>query len=409
MSGAPLYTTEAYRPKVEIGREEAPPPPDPDYAPPGEPIDARGGPAASLLTWYDDGETEPPAYLVRDTLPETGIGVVAGQYGTGKTFAGADLAAAVMTGNNFAGEPVMRRGAVLWFASEGEGEIKRRVRAAVESKYGATDSQPFARQARDVPKLTELDALQKLNTHAEEAAKRAREKFGLPLALIVVDTLSAAAGFDDENSASETQKVLNVLRALSRATKALVLLIDHYGKMTETGIRGSSAKGAAADAVLACLGERNAEGAISNRRLAVVKLRDGPTGRVIPFDLRIVQSDFGTTCTVEWRPTEPAEVKPAEKAKRLSTSLVMFKRALENAIGAAGQRIRPFPDGPEVLAARRDAVRAEFLKIYPADDRKAKGEAFRRCEKDAIAAHLMTAREIGPAEKAETFFWTVSK
>ena len=52
--------------------------------------------------------------------------------------------------------------------------------------------------------------------------------------------MSAAAGFDDENSAAETQKVMNMLAALARETKALVLLIDHYGKIIETGVRGSS-------------------------------------------------------------------------------------------------------------------------------------------------------------------------
>ena len=69
--------------------------------------------------------------------------------------------------------------------------------------------------------------------------------------------MAAAAGFDDENSAAETQKAMNTLAALARETKALVLLIDHYGKIVETGVRGSSAKSAAADAILACLGDRD--------------------------------------------------------------------------------------------------------------------------------------------------------
>ena len=173
-------------------------------------------------------------------LPEDGVALIGGQYLLGKTFVGADLSAAVMTGGVFAGEPVMRTGAILWFAAEGEKEIEGRVRASVENKFGGSGPQPFARQAGGVPLLTDPDALEKLKVHAQEAAKYASEKFGLPLALIVIDTVSAAAGFTDENSASETQKVMTTLHELSRATGALVLAIDHYGKQTETGIRHPS-------------------------------------------------------------------------------------------------------------------------------------------------------------------------
>ena len=272
---------------------------------------------APLLIWYGEDPPPPPKYLVSNMLPEDGVALIGGQFLLGKTFVGADLSAAVMTAGVFAGEPVMRKGAILWFAAEGEKEIEGRVRAAVENKFGGSGPQPFARQAGGVPLLTDPDALEKLKAHAQEAAKYAREKFGLPLALIVIDTVSAAAGFTDENSASETQKVMTTLRELSRATGALVLPIDHYGKQTETGIRGSSAKSAAADAILACLGERDNEGNVSNHRLAVTKLRNGPTGRVIPFELRQTETAVRLTCIVEWRLTA-VEAAPVEKPKGLA-------------------------------------------------------------------------------------------
>jgi hypothetical protein len=131
--------------------------------------------------------------------------------GLGKTFLGADASDAVITEGSFVGEPVIGKGAVLWFAAEGETQIEGRVRAAVEDKFGGSGPQPFARQAGGFPLLTESDALEKLKVYAQEAATRARETFDFPLALIVIHTLSAAAGFDDENSASETQKVMSML------------------------------------------------------------------------------------------------------------------------------------------------------------------------------------------------------
>jgi hypothetical protein len=198
---------------------------------------------------------------------------------------------------------------------------------------------------------------------------------------------------------------MTTLRELSRATGALVLPIDHYGKQTETGIRGSSAKSAAADAILACLGERDNEGNVSNHRLAVTKLRSGPTGRVIPFELRPTETLSGVTCIVEWRLTA-AEAAPIEKPKTWPKSLVIFKHALQNALTDFGKRMRPFADNLEVLAVDREKVRAEFMRAYPADGRKAKGERFRRCEIAAVERGFLGSRSIGD-DFAMTVFWLV--
>jgi hypothetical protein len=140
---------------------------------------------------------------------------------------------------------INRSGGVLWLAAEGENEIETRVRAAIAARGGDPDAKhPFARQAEGVPCLTDKDALDRLKAMARQAAAHMRSVFECELVLIVVDRLSSAAGFDDENSASETQKVMNVLAALARETKTLVIVLDHYGKVADTGVRGSSAKSA---------------------------------------------------------------------------------------------------------------------------------------------------------------------
>ena len=357
-----------------------------------------------LLIWYGDKPPKPPAHLVRNTIPEIGVGIIGGQFGLGKTYVGADASAAVMTGGQFAGEPVIRKGAVLWFAAEGESEIEERVRAAIENKFGGSGLQPFARQAGGVPLLTDSHVLEKLKAYAQEAAKRARDTFDLPLALIVIDTLSAAAGFDDENSASETQKVMSALHELSRATGAFVLVIDHYGKMTETGVRGSSAKSASADVILAVLGDRDSEGNVSNQRLAIAKLRSGPSGRVIRFDLRETE----TACVVEWRLAAVAAAPAERSPKAWPRSLTVFRRSLLNALTDFGVRMSPFADNLEVIAADREKVRAEFMKAYPADSRDAKRMAFRRCEKEAVTRGVIGARSTGE-DLAETVFWLIDE
>jgi hypothetical protein len=196
------------------------------------------------------------------------------------------------------------------------------------------------------------------------------------------------------------------LRELSRVTGALVLPIDHYGKLAETGVRGSSAKSAAADAILACLGERDNEGNVSNHRLAIAKLRNGATGRVVPFELRATETKCGVTCTVEWRLDALALAPVTRPKERWPKTLAIFKRSLENALSDFGAKTRPFADGPELLTVDREKVRAEFLRAYPADNRKAKGEAWRRYEKDAVSRGVIGSREVGN-EPTTTVFWMI--
>ena len=337
-----------------------------------KPATPVGEPHTSLI-WYGDRPATPPNYLVDETLPEIGVATVGGQYGAAKTFVAADLAAAIIIGGgDFAGKPTRRKGGVLWLAAEGEMEIEMRVHAAIAARGGAAEERhPFARQAGAVPCLGQGDAFERLNALAAQAVEHLRTDFQCELALIVIDTLAAAAGFDDENSAAETQKVMNVLAALSRETKTLVIVIDHYGKVIDTGVRGSSAKSAAADAILACLGDRDqTTGATSNRRLAVTKLRAGPVGRVVPFDL--MPTGDGSTCAVRWR--TDAETEPP-KGKKWPKALIIFKRALDEALGSAGKKTTPRAGMPEVRAVDREAVRDEFFSPLSGGHRE--GEARR--------------------------------
>jgi AAA domain len=373
-----------------------------DYvAPPGAKTAEQ--PPPLVLIWYGSTPPKAPPYLVDETLPETGLAILGGQFGAAKTFVGADLAAAVIVGGEFAGKPVNRKGGVLWLAAEGENEIETRVHSAIGARGGdPNEKHPFARQAAGVPCLTDKDAPERLMALATEAAAHMGETFECDLALIVIDTLSAAASFNDENSASETQKVMSSVAALARETKTLAVVLDHYGKVADTGVRGSSAKSAAADAILACLGDRDPEtGATTNRRMAVTKLRSGPNGRIIAF--RLAPTVEGITCTVEWADADDVAAQPP-KGNPLPKSLRILKRAFDEALGAFGKTTVPRVGMPEVKAVDRDHVRDEFLRIYPADSAHAKGEAFRRCVKDAVERGALCAINTGP-DMDQTILW----
>jgi hypothetical protein len=359
---------------------------------------AHTGPAINIR-WH--GEADPNAdraWLVQDLISETGKGLMPGQWGCGKTFMAIDLSASVMTGQPFAGRRVVRQGGVLFVASEGAFEIPIRLRGLVQGKLGSDPGErlPFA-WIDDCPRLLSTEAVTQLVAVAKTAAEHLRQVFGLPLALVIIDTVAAAAGFGDENSAAEAQRVMNAMEALSRQTGAFVLGVDHFGKTTETGTRGSSAKEAAADAVLAVLANRDEGGTVSNTRMAVRKVRGARCGYEIPFELEVITVGENcnrepiTTCIVNWQTDRTSTAAAAGGKERWPTSSKVFRQALLSSLAEHGIRAWPFGnEGAEVRAVPLQAVRTAFSAIYPADgdDETKRAEAKRKAFKRAVETCL---------------------
>lgn len=393
---------------------------DPDAsrwaAPPHGGAESPRGTAKSIeLRWH--GEQDPNAdraWLVRHLVFETGKGLMGGQWGAGKTFGVLDLSASVMTGQPFANRSVVRTGGVLFIAPEGAFEIPIRLRGVVDGKLRGAgigegvdlDRLPFA-WIEECPPLTRPGSIEVLIVTAQAAAEALHDRFGVSLALIIIDTIAAGAGFEDENSASETQRVMDAMGALSRATGAFVLGVDHFGKDTATGIRGSSAKEAAADIVLAMMATRGEAGDISNTRMAVRKVRGARCGYELPYELEVVtvgQDREGidiTTCIVAWRGSIGEKAAAAVK-ERWPTSLKVLRASILTTLVDHGRMVRPYGiEGPEVRAVAQDAVRKEFAACYPTDGEteaqraEAKKKAFGRAVKSAQGKGLIQSRDLG--------------
>ncbi len=72
------------------------------------------------------------------------------------------------------------------------------------------------------------------------AGIRMRDEWGLPVALVIIDTTGRAAGYTetgDENDAATAKAVMKTLAEASAATGALFLGVAHFGKAVETGTR----------------------------------------------------------------------------------------------------------------------------------------------------------------------------
>jgi hypothetical protein len=386
----------------------------PDYAKQEPPP----SPSSDGWQFHDEKPSPLTQALIKNLLPETGAGLLSGQWGTFKTTTALDLAISVMSGVKFAGRFIVKRqGGVAYFAVEGSGGLKSRLNALAQER-GVKGVLPFAWRA-DCPSLTAKDALAQLVRMAKEAEQELRRRFNIPLVLIYIDTMIAAAGYantGDDNDTAAAQKIMSVLSGLSRQTGALVLGVDHFGKDVNVGTRGNSVKEGHADVVLALLGDRQPNGTITNMRLAVRKQRDGISGLEIPFTPRDVvigideDKDPVTRKVLDW--DKHAATGTADNPG-WSKSLQLLRRILMKMLAEAGtdvSDVMPFAGSPVVRAVDLKLIRTEFYKQYPADgDDKQKAEArrktFGRVIRDAQARSLIMVREIGDAQ----LVWLVAK
>jgi AAA domain/Bifunctional DNA primase/polymerase, N-terminal len=389
---------EATRKTIQSGLENGQKFPHPDLPP------ISGHAPNSSNSWkYHRGEAAaPPRWLIKNVLPEIGVGIMSGMWGSFKTTIALELSVCVMAALSFAGQfRVKRPGAALYIALEGAGTLEGRL-STIARHHGTTGRLPFASRG-DCPPLTNKNAVDAICSFVSEAAIELKRQFDVPVSLIWIDTLITAAGFasGEDNDAAAAQFVMTGLRDISQRTGAMVVGIDHFGKVMESGTRGSSAKEGAADTVIALLADRAVGGAVANTRLAMRKQRDGMSGFEVPFTVRIAEigtdedGDPVTAPVVEWQ----ASQQTSHADIRWTQSMQLLRRVLMTILVDSGQTVRPFSDGPEVRACDIRLVRTEYYRQYTADGterRKAEArrKAFNRSIKDAQARGVVACREV---------------
>src|SRR5262249_28705054 len=87
-------------------------------------------PAPDLPPMYAHGDPDPrplKSWLVKGLIPACGHGLLAGQWGTYKSFIALELATALMTAQPFLGGMVKRQCGVLFLAAEGADEMRLRL------------------------------------------------------------------------------------------------------------------------------------------------------------------------------------------------------------------------------------------------------------------------------------------
>lgn len=185
---------------------------------PADPLDVEteeedAGP--ELPPMYAHGEPDPrpiKAWTIKGLVQTQGHGLLSGQWGTYKSFIALELAGSLMTGQPFLGRLVKRQCGVLFLAAEGQHEMRIRLAALVQEKCGGMSRAPF-RWFEDVPVLLQPDGLALLVAMGKQAAASLQQEFGLPLGLIIIDTVAASAGYNGigaENDNAVNQRLMNV-------------------------------------------------------------------------------------------------------------------------------------------------------------------------------------------------------
>ena len=241
-------------------------------------------PAASALPlqfFADIHGTDEPDDFVEGLLGRGDSSVLYGPPNCRKTFLACDLALHVALGRPWFGRAV-EAGAVLYVACEGSGAFKKRVRAfRAGHKLTADAVVPFGLVSASVALRDGQGDVDRV----VEAAAATAAQYGMPVVLIVIDTLARAIGGGDENSAADMGGYIRAVDQIRERTGAHVMSVHHTGKNAEHGARGHSSLLGAIDTEISISRDKDGETSTAE----VTKQRDFEGGQKWTFKLATVE------------------------------------------------------------------------------------------------------------------------
>lgn len=284
-----------------------------------------------ILTRSELGNLPAVEPLIDETLDRRTLAVLAGYWGTCKSFVAFDWACSIATSTPWQGRPINQRdtGAnrVLYVAGEGAYGIDERIKA------WELEHDQQVKHLYVLPRAVNLLDQHEVHQLAALVGYEAID-------LVIVDTLSRSMPGADENSAKDMSTVvkhLDLIRSARSRTRddgddqggTTVLAVHHTGK-DKTTIRGSSVLEGAADTVY------QIEGDGQQIKLERTKRKDGPREDLHHLALR-------------WVPgTESAAVRSmsaAEKPQNRDLLLSAFMSAFATT-GASKAELRILAEMP---------------------------------------------------------------
>ena len=340
---------------------------------------------------FDQIEANPKKdWLVQNFLGAGELSCGFGPPGGAKSAIAGDLAAYVAWGHDWFNRGV-EHGSVLYVAAERAGLVKRRF--AAFRLHHKIETLPLAVVSGSIDLCSS-------RTGAESiigCGKRLADDSGLPLRLIVIDTVSRVLAGGDENSSKDIGALINNLAHIQAESKAHVLTLHHIPH-EQNRMRGHGALLAACDTTI------KIEKSGDIRTATIEKNNDGEEGERIAFTLESFElsrdeNAIATTAPIV-QPVDVSNIPARAVTRKLSDKQ---QRALTALADTALDHGKPAPLSlglpPSVsVVVALDTWRSELLArgVIPQDDKNPRATFSR------IRDGLQVRQRIG---EREGFVW----
>lgn len=314
-------------------------------------------------------------WAVDDLILLRSWGLISADTGYGKTFLITRLVMCFASGQPFFGRAILAPGGTVIVAAEAAYATPHRIEAAQMHGFPGMERPPVAYCA-EPPNLLTPAGQEAFISRLRQLAAEMQEQHGVPLRLVVFDTLSKSF-LINEDKAAESVLAHNAMERIAVTLDVAVIAAAHVGKDESRGTRGSASH------------EQNAHFVLTvpkKGQLFLKKQKEAGAGIMLGrFELPIVElgrDDRGKAITsraIEEQTGPFNEVETPDESSKGSA-------ALHRALATASDGTIENPEQAGAPAADRETVRDRFYELYPQGDVQLNGESMRKAWNRALKA-----------------------
>jgi hypothetical protein len=256
---------------------------------PATPLVGPGG--LRILTDRDLPSADSQRWIVKNIIPDSGVGIIFGDSGTFKSFIALDLLAAIATGRERWFGYRVKQVPCVYVPFEGKGGIPKRVEAwrlarLMQQVSPTTPVFPLEFNVTTGIRFI-TDPLSLRTKEDRDKLVEALTSNGLAGGVLCIDTLAQAGGGIDENSSAGMGEMITAFQDLQNRLGGVVTSTHHTGKDQSKGMRGHSSLRGAVDFAIECSRDQGAPSKY-DAQMRLDKVKDEESEKVIPFTMQRV-------------------------------------------------------------------------------------------------------------------------